>query len=218
MKIRRNTILKPIVFLLCLAPFVVLAYAAAQMITGHNPDALGANPVERITHQTGLWTLRFLMATLAITPLRRLTGVQWLIQYRRMIGLFAFFYGSLHISTYVILDHQFDLAAMAHDIVTRPFITAGTLSYLLMVPLALTSTQGMIRRLGKRWQKLHRLIYVSAAAGSIHFIWLVKKDKREPLIYAGVLAVLLGFRAVNWLRSRPPAESQAARREAVAAE
>ena len=218
MTIKRNTVLKPIVFALCLVPFALLAFGAEQMITGRNPSALGANPVERITHQTGLWTLRLLLITLAITPLRRLTQVQWLIQYRRMMGLFAFFYGCLHISTWVILDHQFDVMAMAHDIAKRPFITMGTLSYLLMVPLALTSTQGMMRRLGKRWQKLHRLVYVSAAAGSIHFIWLVKKDIREPLIYFGILTILLAFRSVNWLRAQSKTKSQAPQREPVAAE
>jgi sulfoxide reductase heme-binding subunit YedZ len=187
----RNKILKPIVFLAALIPLGLLAYGALR-------GDLGANPIETITHQTGLWTLILLLATLSITPLRRFTGINWLIQYRRMLGLFAFFYGCLHLTTYLWLDQSFDLHAIVKDVYKRPFITAGFTGFMLMVPLALTSTKGWIRRLGKRWQILHRLIYFSAAAGVTHFIWLVKKDIREPLIYGAILAVLLGVRVVFW--------------------
>jgi sulfoxide reductase heme-binding subunit YedZ len=155
---------------------------------------LGANPIEAITHQTGLWALIFPLLGLAITPLRRISGRLWLIRYRRMLGLFAFFYAFLHLATYVWLDQFFNLHAMLKDVAKRPFITVGTAAFLLLVPLALTSTQGAIRRLGRRWGQLHRLVYVSAAAGVIHFAWLVKRDLREPLIYATVLALLLGYR------------------------
>ncbi len=183
----RNRTLKPIVFTLALIPLlrlVVLGFAGE----------LGANPIEMITHQTGLWALTLLLATLAITPLRRVTGQLWLIQYRRMIGLFAFFYAVLHMLTYVWLDQFFDLHAMLKDVVKRPFITMGSAAFLMLVPLALTSTRSAIRRLGRRWQQLHRLVYLSAVAGVIHFLWLVKKDIRQPMIYALVLAALLGYR------------------------
>jgi methionine sulfoxide reductase heme-binding subunit len=191
----RNTILKPIVFLAALLPLAQLIFR--QLTTG-----LGANPVEVMTHRTGLTALILLFITLAITPLRKLTGLYWLIQYRRMLGLFAFFYACLHFLIYAVLDQSLDLASVTKDVYKRPFITVGFLAFILMFPLALTSTKGWIRRLGKRWQQLHRLIYVSAAAGALHFFWLVKKDKREPLIYAAVLALLLGYRAVNYFLSR----------------
>ena len=155
---------------------------------------MGANPIERITHQTGWWTLALLVASLAITPLRRLSGMLWLVQYRRLIGLFAFFYGTLHMLTYVWLDQFFDVHSMLRDVVKRPFITMGTLSYVSMIPLALTSTQWSIRKLGKKWQMLHRLAYLSAIAGVIHFLWLVKRDKSEPLMFAVVLAFLFAIR------------------------
>lgn len=190
----RNKILKPIVFLAALGPLALLAWNAL-----HNN--LGANPIEEITHQTGLWTLILLLVTLSITPLRRLLpSFSWLIQYRRMIGLFAFFYGCLHLTTYLWLDQSFDLSAIIKDVYKRPFITAGFTAFVLMVPLALTSTKGWIRRLGKRWQLLHRLIYFSAAAGVFHFIWLVKKDLREPLIYATVFGALMVIRVLFWVQ------------------
>lgn len=191
----RNRILKPIIFLAALLPLAQLVWLALR-------SELGANPIEVITHQTGLWTLILLLVTLSITPLRKLTGIFWLIQYRRMIGLFAFFYGVLHFLIYAILDQSLDLDSVAKDVYKRPFITVGFLAFVLMIPLALTSTKGWIRRLGRRWQLIHRLIYVSAIAGVIHFLWLVKKDLREPTIYAGILAVLLGYRVLNWLISR----------------
>jgi sulfoxide reductase heme-binding subunit YedZ len=187
----RNQLLKPLVWIACLVPLSRLVY-------GGLTDNLGANPVERITHKTGQATLVLLLVGLAITPLRRWTGVLWLIQYRRLIGLFAFFYGCLHLLTYLWLDQNFSLHAMVHDVYKRPFITMGTLSWLILLPLALTSTQRAIRSLGRNWARLHRLVYVAAAAGSIHFLWLVKRDKREPLIYMAVLALLLGWRLVIW--------------------
>jgi methionine sulfoxide reductase heme-binding subunit len=160
---------------------------------------LGANPIEVVTHATGDWLLRFLLITLAVTPVRKLTGLLWLIRYRRMLGLFAFFYGVLHFLTYIWLDKFFDLHEMLVDIAKRRFITVGFVGFVLLIPLALTSTTGWIRRLGgKRWRNLHRLIYVSAIAGVIHYYWLVKADVRKPLEYALVLSLLLGYRLWAW--------------------
>jgi sulfoxide reductase heme-binding subunit YedZ len=187
--------LKPVVFLACLVPLARLGWKAFN--TG-----LGANPIQVITFSTGTWTLVFLLVTLSITPLRKLTKQYWLIQYRRMLGLFAFFYGCLHFTTYIWLDQFFDLHSIKKDIYKRPFITMGFTAFVLMIPLASTSTQWAIRKLGKRWQKLHRLIYFSAAAGVVHYLWLVKLDKRVPLIYASVLTLLLLYRLLVWLRER----------------
>jgi sulfoxide reductase heme-binding subunit YedZ len=185
--------LKLPVFLLCLGPVSVLLWKGFHQL-------LGANPVDVITRSTGRWTLTFLLITLGVTPLRKLLGLPWLVRFRRMLGLFAFFYGTLHLTTYVWLDKFFDVQAMLHDIAKRRFITAGMTAFALMLPLALTSTAGWIRRLGgKRWQKLHRLIYFSAAAGVVHFIWLVKADLRRPLTYGAILAALLLCRGVAWL-------------------
>ena len=183
-------------------------------------DALGANPVEVITHSTGDWTLIFLLVTLSITPLRKLTKQYWLIGVRRMIGLFAFFYGCLHFTIYIWLDKSFDVHEMIKDVYKRPFITAGFTAFVLLIPLALTSTKGWIRRLGKNWQRLHRLIYVTGVAAVIHYIWLVKADLRKPLQYAFVLGVLLLYRVVVWIaearrkitpaaRTPRPAETEA---------
>jgi methionine sulfoxide reductase heme-binding subunit len=164
---------------------------------------LGVNPIELITRSTGTWTLSFLLITLAVTPLRRLLDAPWLLRLRRMLGLFAFFYGCLHLATYVWLDQFFDAAAIGKDIVKRPFITMGFTAWTLMVPLAITSTNGWVRRLGaRRWQALHRLVYVSASCGAVHYWWLVKKDVTQPAIFAGVLALLLGWRIVHRLRER----------------
>ena len=188
--------LKPLIFLACLGPLARLAWRGFH-------GMLGANPIEVITHSTGDWTLTFLLVTLSITPLRKLTRQYWLIGLRRMFGLYAFFYGCLHLMTYVWLDKFFDVHEMLADVAKRRFITAGLTAFLLMVPLALTSTQGWIRRLGgKRWQALHRLIYLSAAAGVVHYIWLVKADLHKPLEYAAVLALLVGYRVAAWLGSR----------------
>jgi sulfoxide reductase heme-binding subunit YedZ len=189
LKMKRNQILKPIVALACLSWLIQLV---VEGCTAH----LGANPVERITHRTGLATLILLLAGLAITPLRRWTGVLWLIQYRRLIGLFAFFYACLHLLTYLVLDQSFNFAAMGHDVLKRPFIFVGTLAWLILLLLALTSTQKAIRRLGRNWTRLHRLVYFAASAGCIHFYWLVKRDKQEPLEYIVVLVLLLSVRLI----------------------
>jgi len=155
---------------------------------------LGANPIEFITRSTGTWTLVELLVTLSVTPLRRLTGRADLIRYRRMLGLFSFFYACLHFVTYVWLDQFFEPAAIAKDIVKRPFITVGFSAFVLLIPLAATSNYAMMRRLGRRWQQLHRLVYPIALLGVIHYLWLVKKDMTEPLIYGAVLALLLAMR------------------------
>lgn len=190
-------LVKPIVFALCLAPMVVLFWRA---FTG----GLSANPIDDITDVSGEWTLRFLLLGLAITPVRRLTGWNALIRYRRMIGLFAFAYLCLHVSTYLVFDHFFDLAAVWDDVAKRRYITVGFAAFLLLVPLAVTSTTGWIRRLGgTRWAQLHRLVYVAAILGVVHFLWLVKgNDVREPLTYAAVLAVLLAARVPGWVSAR----------------
>src|SRR5437868_14782349 len=188
--------IKPVIFLACLGP---LARLALKDFHG----MLGANPIEVITHSTGDWTLTFLLITLSITPLRKLTRQYWLIGLRRMFGLYAFFYGTLHLTTYVWLDKFFDVHEMLADIAKRRFITAGMTAFTLMIPLALTSTKWSIRKLGgKRWQVLHRLIYFSAAAGVIHYIWLVKADLKKPLEYGFVLGVLILFRISAWLVAR----------------
>ena len=198
----RNHVLKPIVWAACLLPL-------ASLVLGIFLGTLGANPVERITHRTGLAALILLLTGLAITPLRRWTGVLWLIQYRRPIGLFAFFYACLHLLTYLWLDQNFNLSSMVHDVAKRPFITMGTLAWILLLPLALTSTQRSIRALGKNWTRLHRLVYLAAAAGVIHFYWLVKRDVREPLLYLAILAALLGSRVVLWAaKTRKAAKTQ----------
>jgi methionine sulfoxide reductase heme-binding subunit len=182
------------VFILCLVPLLLLAWRAFH-------QDLGANPIEFITHATGDWTLRFLAITLAVSPLRRLLGMPDLIRYRRMLGLFAFFYGCLHFTTYLWLDKFFDFHEIAKDVWKRPFITAGFLAFISMAPLAVTSTAGWIRRLGgRRWQMLHRLIYLSAIAGVVHYYWLVKSDVRKPLLYGAIVLVLLAERAVARFR------------------
>jgi sulfoxide reductase heme-binding subunit YedZ len=180
-------------------------------------DGLGANPIEVVTHQTGRWTLKFLLLTLAVSPLRKLTRQPWLIRFRRMLGLFAFFYGCLHFTTYVWLDKFFDVPDMLKDIGKRRFITLGFTAFVLLVPLAATSTRRMIQRLGgRRWALLHRLIYAAAAAAVIHFLWAVKKDIRQPLQYGMVLGVLLGYRLLAYLASRPWIPASARRRPPVA--
>jgi sulfoxide reductase heme-binding subunit YedZ len=202
--------LKPVVFLACLAPL-------AQLVWRGFHAGLGGNPIEFITHATGDWTLRFLLITLAISPLRKLTRRYWLIGWRRMLGLYAFFYGTLHLMTYIWLDKFFDVHEMLADIAKRRFIMAGMTGFALMIPLALTSTRWAIRKLGgKRWQTLHRLIYLSATAGVIHYIWLVKADLKKPLEYASVLGVLLGYRVVAWMATRMKKSSVAAAKIEVA--
>lgn len=193
------SILHFILFLTCAFPFAQLAFNA------YSGD-LGVNPIDTITRFTGSWALIFLLACLAVTPLRRLTGWNDLIKLRRMLGLFAFAYAAAHFATYLVLDHFFDWRAIGKDILKRPYVTVGFTGFVLMVPLALTSTAAMIRRLGKRWQQLHRLVYLAAIAGVIHFYWLVKADIRRPAQYGFVLAILLGFRIVTRWR-KPKARS-----------
>jgi len=175
---------RPALFVACLLPFVLLVW---QSVDG----SIGANPVQAITHATGDWTLRLLLVTLAVTPLRRLTGWVWLVRLRRMLGLYAFFYAALHLTTYLWLDQFFDWAAIVEDIVKRPYITVGFVALLALIPLAVTSTKGWLRRLGPRWKRLHRLIYPIAVLGLLHYIWSVKADLLEPGIYAVILSVLL---------------------------
>ena len=184
-------ILKPLVFLACLAPFALVA-SDAFGLTG----SLGANPVEEILDRFGNWGLRFIMITLAITPLRRVTGWNWLTRFRRMLGLFTFFYVFMHFLTWLVLDQGVLMSAIVEDLVERPFITIGFVALLLLTALAVTSTNGMRRRLGRRWQQLHYAVYPIAFLGVWHYWWQVKKDITEPLIYAAILAVLLGARVV----------------------
>ncbi len=181
--------IKPLVFLLCALPLLSLIGRAFGF-----GDDLGPNPVETLQDVLGEWGLRFLLATLAVTPLRLLLGKPWLGQFRRMLGLFAFTYAGLHFANYLVLDQSLDLATIVEDIVERPFITVGFVAVVTMVPLAITSTAGWRRRLGKRWNALHRLVYPAAILACWHFWWQVKKDITEPLIYAAILAALLGYR------------------------
>lgn len=188
-------IAKVLVFAVCLVP-------AALLVRGFLTNDLGVNPVETITHSTGDWTLRFLLISLCITPLRKLLRKPELIKFRRMLGLFAFFYGVLHFMTWAWLDMELDFGDVLGEIKKRPFITAGAVSLFAMVPLAITSTAGWIRRLGgRRWQLLHRLVYVSAAAGVLHYWWLVKSDIRLPAMYGAILVVLLVARVAMRRRS-----------------
>jgi sulfoxide reductase heme-binding subunit YedZ len=190
-------ILKTGVFFLCLVPILKLAAQAFEL----GGFTLGANPVEELIHRFGIWGLNFLLITLAVTPLRRLTGWNRVLRLRRMFGLFAFFYVLMHFLTYAGLDQRFNLAVIFEDIAERPYITVGFTALVLMIPLALTSTNGMMRRLGRRWQKLHRLVYPIAILGVWHFYWQVKLDTLEALIYAVILAMLLGYRLFyRWRR------------------
>lgn len=202
------SLLKPVAFIICLIPFGQLLYRAYT-------DDLGANPIETITRFTGSWSLLILLASLAVTPLRRLTGWNELIRYRRMLGLFAFSYATLHFTTYMVLDLYFDFGAIAKDILKRPYITVGFTALVLMIPLAVTSTSAMIRRLGKRWQQLHYLVYVIGILGVIHFYWLVKSDITRPAQYGLVLAALLGYRLYHKWSAAPA--SQRRGKTAVAA-
>jgi sulfoxide reductase heme-binding subunit YedZ len=188
---------KAFLFLLCLVPLV-------RLVWGYYHNELGANPIEYITHKTGDWIIRFLLITLSVTPLRILLNQPKLARFRRMLGLFAFFYGCLHLTTWVWLDKFFDLHEMWVDVLKRRFITVGMTGFVLLIPLAITSTAGWVRRLGfVRWQRLHRLVYFSALAGVIHYYWLVKSDVRLPLLYGGILAVLMTYRAWNWTHGKP---------------
>lgn len=187
----RRRVLKPAFFLAALTPLALLVYDGFT-------DNLTANPVEKITNTTGIWTLRFVVLTLSITPLRWATGVNQLIQYRRPAGLFAFFYGSLHFLTYFILDHQLEFGGLWADVVKRPYITAGFTAFVLMIPLALTSTAGWIRRLGgARWNLLHRLVYITALGAVLHYFWKVKLDATNPVYYGIGVVALLSIRVWN---------------------
>lgn len=186
---------KVAVFLLCLVPIAWLAFAALT-------DKLSANPIKDITEDTGTWALRFLLLTLGVTPFRKLTGWNEVIRYRRMLGLYAFFYGFLHFLTYAWLDQFFSIPDIVQDVYKRPFITAGFSAFVVLIPLAITSTRKWIARLGgRRWQLLHRLTYVGAVAGVVHYLWLVKADTVRPLIYGFLLSILLGVRMLKLLRS-----------------
>lgn len=188
--------IKAAVFALCLLPLGRLGWLASS-------DSLGANPIEHITRATGWWTLAFLLITLTVTPARRLLSMPWLLRLRRMLGLFAFFYACLHFTTYLWLDQFFDWAAMLKDIAKRPFITVGFTAFVLLIPLAGTSTNAMVKRLGaRRWQALHRTVYVIATLGVVHFWWLVKKDVTEPAWFAAVLSALLSARIAPLLLAR----------------
>jgi sulfoxide reductase heme-binding subunit YedZ len=199
----RRRVFKPAVWLGCLTPLAYLIYSLYL--------DLGANPIETVTNTTGIWTLRLIVATIAITPLRWVTGINQLVNYRRLIGLFAFFYGSLHFTTYVlttfIVDGQFDYSGLVKDLTERRYIIAGFTAFVLMIPLAFTSTAGSIRRLGgKRWNTLHRLIYITALAAVLHYFWKVKLDTTFPVFYGIGVAVLLGFRAWRHFAKRRASE------------
>jgi sulfoxide reductase heme-binding subunit YedZ len=191
-----SSVFKPALFLVLLVP---LALLIEQGIS----DNLGANPVETITHQTGLWSLRLLLLTLSITPLCKLTRISELVRLRRMIGVYCFFYALLHFMTYAVLDHSFDMAAILEDVVKRPYVTVGFSAFLMLIPLAATSTNGMIKRLGgKRWKRLHKLVYLCGLGGVIHYLWLVKADAFSPLNYLAIFIVLMLFRLPDHIRER----------------
>jgi sulfoxide reductase heme-binding subunit YedZ len=204
---------KVALFLLALVPLGVLLWLCWQAYTTSNPtDYVTANPIEYITHYTGDWTIRFVCFTLCITPLRMLANRPQITRFRRMLGLFAFFYGCVHLAVWIFLDpRQNTISAIWEDIVKRRYITVGMLAFLCMLPLAITSTAGWVRRLTfKRWKQLHRLVYVAAVAGVIHYWWLVKSDIRLPAMYAAIVTVLLGYRIVAWMRKRKPSAARAA--------
>lgn len=194
---RQLTALRVGTFALCLLPLALMVW------DGVNAQ-LGTNPIEEVTHRTGDWTLRLLLITLTVTPLRRLANMPQLLRLRRMLGLFTFFYACLHALTYFWLDQFFDFEGIVRDVIKRPFVTAGFTAFVLLIPLALTSTQAMMRRLGRRWTQLHRLVYVVAVVGVLHYWWLVKADVTDPAYYAGVLLLLLGYRAWFAWRARSP--------------
>ena len=178
---------KPVIFFICLVPLILL-------FRNFYLDQLGANPFEVLTRNTGEWTLRFILITLAMTPLRQLSGSAWPLKLRRMLGLFSFFYVCVHLSTYLWLDHFFDWDEIITDIIKRPYITIGMLAFILLIPLAITSNKIMMRRLGKHWKSLHKLVYLISVLGVLHFLLLVKADLLEPLIYASILFLLLTLR------------------------
>lgn len=207
----RRRRIDPAVLSLKVATWAVALVPLGILVREALTDDLGADPIKRITHRTGSAALMLLLASLAVTPVRRVTGWNRVVQLRRPLGLFAFFYVVLHFCTY-LFDQEFSLHYIVEDVVEHPYVTAGFTAFLLLVPLAATSTQGAIRRLGRRWQKLHRLVYAAAVLGVLHFLWLVKKDIREPLIYAAVLALLLAFRLPFVAGAKRPARPAARRR------
>jgi len=190
---RWQVLLKPLVFLSALAPFI---YLVLSLLTGQ----LGPNPIDPLTDQTGTLAIRMLLISLALTPLRWILKNTWPIRLRRMLGLFAFFYAVLHVSIYVGLDQQLDVGAIWEDLSERPYILAGTVAFLVLIPLAITSTKGMARRLGKRWLSLHRFVYIAGAAAVIHYVWLAKGDLIEPLVYLAVLLLLFSYRLVKMMK------------------
>jgi len=203
---RYRYLYKPLVFVAGLAPLAWMICGALQLFGA----SLGADPVKKLEHECGKTALNFLLLTLSVTPVRNLTGLPQLLRLRRMLGLFVFFYAVVHFTVYLVLDLELNLALVGADIVKRPYITIGFTALLLLVPLALTSTNGMMRRLGRRWQSLHRLIYVIAALAVWHFYWQVKRDVREPLIYLGILALLLAYRLARWRAPRAARATRAA--------
>jgi sulfoxide reductase heme-binding subunit YedZ len=202
---RYRFIYKPLVFIACLVPLAWLASGAF----GWFGASLGPDPVKELEHEAGKTALNLLLLTLAVTPVRELTSQPQLLRLRRMLGLFVFFYVALHFTIYLVLDLELNFATLGADIAKRPYITIGFTALLLLIPLAVTSTNRMMRRLGRRWQTLHRLVYVIAVLGVWHFYWQVKRDVREPLLYAGILAVLLGYRVLRGLARRRAAASRA---------
>ena len=199
-----DRIYKPTLFIVCLVPFLQMA-AGAFGIAG---QTLGVNPVEDILHALGEWGLKFLVLTLLVTPLKDIVGKPWLLSFRRMLGLYAFFYVLMHFLVWLILDQQLYMAGIVKDIVKRPFITLGFVAFLMLIPLAVTSTNGMMRKLGRRWKRLHRLVYPIAILGVWHFYWLVKADVREPLTYAAIFTLLLGWRVWKARQRRARTASQ----------
>jgi len=208
--------LKPLVFLLCLVPAALLLWNAFEIVRGtERLTDLGADPVRALEIRTGLWTLRFLAITLAVTPVRETFHLGALAKFRRMFGLFTFFYAVLHVSTWVGVDWFFDLGAMGREVLKHKYIFAGMATFLALLPLALTSTKGWVRRLGgRRWSRLHRLVYMAAITGTVHYLWAVKKDTLFPLAYLAIFLVLLGYRAAQLLRRRR-ARARADRRTGI---
>lgn len=205
MRLDRVVVVKLFIWIACLAPLAIVVGKIVGVMS------FGPHPVQEVLHSMGKTGLNLLLITLAITPLRKITKQNWLVRLRRLLGLFAFFYVTLHLLAYAALDLRFDFATLGTDIVERPYITVGTLAILLLIPLAVTSTRGWQRRLGRNWTRLHRLVYASAILGVIHFWWQVKADIREPLLYALMLGVLLGFRAADaWRRRRRTSVAAAA--------